>query len=96
MNALRRSCTDGFHTIAGNRCDLLTITSRSTDKEASLKRPAIVISARVHPGETNSSYAYGPLRYLVSDFEAAALRNQFVLKVVPMMNPDGVIHGNYR
>ena len=86
------------HTIAGNRCDILTITSRSNDKEEAMKRPAIVISARVHPGETNSSFAmHGLLRYLLSDQpEAISLRNSFVFKVVPMMNPDGVIHGNYR
>ena len=86
------------HTIAGNRCDILTITTRSNDKEEAMKRPAIVISARVHPGETNSSFAmHGLLRYLLSDQpEAISLRNSFVFKVVPMMNPDGVIHGNYR
>lgn len=28
--------------------------------------------------------------------EAKALRDQFVFKVVPMLNPDGVIVGNYR
>ena len=28
--------------------------------------------------------------------EAAALREQFVVKLVPMLNPDGVVAGNYR
>jgi len=28
--------------------------------------------------------------------EAAFLREHFIFKVIPMMNPDGVIHGNYR
>jgi len=24
------------------------------------------------------------------------LRTKFIFKIVPMLNPDGVIHGNYR
>lgn len=28
--------------------------------------------------------------------EAEAVREQFVFKVIPMLNPDGVINGNYR
>ena len=61
-------------------------------------KPAIIISARVHPGESNSSFAvHGLVAFLVSDTpEAEALRRQFVFKIVPMLNPDGVVHGNYR
>lgn len=39
----------------------------------------------------------GVLDYLGSDtLQAAALREKFVFKIVPMLNPDGVIVGNYR
>lgn len=39
----------------------------------------------------------GVLDYLTSDnLQATALRDTFVFKVVPMLNPDGVIVGNYR
>ena len=39
----------------------------------------------------------GFLEFIVSnDKEAKALREIFVFKVVPMLNPDGVIVGNYR
>ena len=39
----------------------------------------------------------GLLEFLVSDDEIAkTLRDRFVFKIVPMLNPDGVIIGNYR
>jgi murein tripeptide amidase MpaA len=39
----------------------------------------------------------GALQMLLSNTELAKeLRKHFVFKVVPMLNPDGVIHGNYR
>lgn len=52
----------------------------------------------MHPGETNSSFIVeGILDFLVSDApEAVALRDKYVFKIVPMLNPDGVIIGNYR
>ena len=54
--------------------------------------------ARVHPGETVSSWMMkGIIDFLCSDTEEAYyLRNSFVFKIIPMMNPDGVISGNYR
>ena len=58
----------------------------------------VIISARVHPGETNGSYMMrGVIRFLTSNApEAVALRDRFVFKIIPMINPDGVINGNYR
>ena len=39
----------------------------------------------------------GVIEFLVSNTaEAHALRENFVFKIVPMLNPDGVINGNYR
>lgn len=39
----------------------------------------------------------GVIDFLISDLEEAQiLRNNFVFKIVPMLNPDGVINGNYR
>jgi murein tripeptide amidase MpaA len=61
-------------------------------------RKAIIISSRVHPGESNSSFTMeGIMDFLLSnEKEAKHLRDTFVFKLVPMLNPDGVIVGNYR
>ena len=58
----------------------------------------IFISARVHPGETPCSFVmHGLLLFLTSDHpRARELREVAILKVVPMLNPDGVFLGNYR
>ena len=68
----------------------------NTSKKRSKR--AIVLSSRVHPGETNASWMMrGVLDFLTSDTkEAKGLREMFVFKVIPMLNPDGVINGNYR
>ena len=54
--------------------------------------------ARVHPGETVSSFVVkGFLNSLFSSLpEAQYLKSKFTIKVIPMQNPDGVIHGNTR
>ena len=37
----------------------------------------------------------GVIDYLLSD-AASSLRNKFLFRIVPMLNPDGVISGNAR
>lgn len=67
--------------------------------EANLHKQVVFLTARVHPGEANSSFMIqGVLDFLLSatSKEAQALRELFVFKVIPMLNPDGVINGNYR
>ena len=85
-------------TLAGNDCDLLTVTSFSSDPESLKARKGILISARVHPGETQASWMMkGIIDYLTGPtLDARILRDNFVFKIVPMLNPDGVINGNYR
>lgn len=61
-------------------------------------KKGVVFTARVHPGESNSSFiAEGLIDFLLGNSkEAVYLRNNYVFKIIPMINPDGVIYGNYR
>lgn len=61
-------------------------------------RKCIVISGRAHPGESNGSFMMqGFIEFLCGSSAAAVyLRKRIVFKVIPMLNPDGVVAGNYR
>ena len=54
--------------------------------------------ARQHPGETPGSIMMeGALDFLLGNsLEAELLRYFFTFYVIPILNPDGVVHGNYR
>ncbi|KAM5137745.1 cytosolic carboxypeptidase 2 isoform 2-T2 [Mantella aurantiaca] len=84
--------------LAGNTVYMMTITSPSVNPELATTKKAVVVTARVHPGETNGSWMMkGFLDFILSDSpDAQLLRDTFIFKVVPMLNPDGVIVGNYR
>ncbi|XP_071120373.1 uncharacterized protein [Mytilus edulis] len=85
-------------TLAGNLVYVLTITSPSQAPEDIKHKKAVVITSRVHPGECNASWMMkGFLDYLTGNSaDAKLLRDTFIFKIVPMLNPDGVIVGNYR
>ncbi|XP_075213726.1 nna1 carboxypeptidase [Lycorma delicatula] len=83
--------------LAGNNVYYLTVTSPSPIDEPKRKQ-AVVITGRVHPGETPSSWMMkGFMDFLTGDSsQARELREKFIFKLVPMLNPDGVIVGNNR
>lgn len=86
------------NSLANNFVYLLTITAPSQSLEEAKRKKVVVISSRVHPGESNASWMMkGFLDYLLSEEpDAKVLRHHFIFKVIPMLNPDGVIVGNYR
>lgn len=59
----------------------------------------ILITGRVHPGETAASFAMeGIIDFLVNtrDLRSHLLKKMFVFMLVPMINVDGVYHGHFR
>ncbi|KAI9103760.1 hypothetical protein DFS34DRAFT_298389 [Phlyctochytrium arcticum] len=89
-------------TLGGNEVALLTITDftpASTSVCPVRDRMYVFLSARVHPGESNSSHImHGLLSYLLSSTSDTAvfLRQHCIFKIVPMLNPDGVVNGSHR
>ena len=105
---VNRTCTFGnkdkvrktvlCRSLAGNDVDMLIVTNFCSIPEDIAVRKAIILTARVHPGESNASWMMkGVIEFLVSDDpKAQFLRDTYVFKIIPMLNPDGVIVGNYR
>lgn len=62
------------------------------------KKKYCIVGARVHPGETPASWMMqGFLKCLTgTSYQAEQLRKRVIFKIVPMVNPDGVVIGNYR
>ncbi|GAB1606704.1 cytosolic carboxypeptidase 2-like [Argonauta hians] len=82
-------------TRAGNSCFLITVTDFDCDDR---NKEGVVLSARVHPGESQASWMMRGVLYFLTGSHPTAqeLRKKFIFKIVPMLNPDGVIIGNYR
>ena len=71
--------------------------------DPSREKPIIFVTSRVHPGESNASWMMKGLMdmllYPSTDEErdmVEFLREEFEFYLVPMLNVDGVINGNYR
>ncbi|CAF0742118.1 unnamed protein product [Adineta steineri] len=85
------------YSVQKRRLDLLTIANPALLSKGQRKK-VVIITARVHPGETPSSYVcQGFIEFLISDNPIAQLlRDNIVFYIVPMLNPDGVFLGNQR
>ncbi|XP_037932330.1 cytosolic carboxypeptidase Nna1-like [Teleopsis dalmanni] len=84
--------------LAGNNVYYLTVTAPSPDEHSLRRKKSIVVSARVHPSETPSSWMMkGLMDFITGEtIVAKRLRHKFIFKLIPMLNPDGVIVGNTR
>lgn len=84
-------------TLSGLPVPVISISSRRHIGLEYKKRQGICISARVHPGETNSNFVFdGIMQFLLSPEGVHNLLCNYVFKLIPCLNPDGNVCGNYR
>ena len=85
-------------TICGNPLDILYISNFTSPHSVINARQSIIFTARVHPGETSGSYVIeSVINNLLNNSEQSNnLLDKYIFKIIPMLNPDGVIHGHYR
>lgn len=76
--------------VSGRSVPLIIFKSTS-----SVEVPVVVVTGRVHPGETPASFAVkGILDFLAQATpDSRRLRSRFEFRIVPMLNPDGVVLG---
>ena len=86
--------TVGYAPASFKPLQLLTIS----DDSVLTPKQTVWIHARTHPGETGPSFLLeGLIRAaLRDDALGRSLRQQYVFKIVPMHNIDGIVVGNYR
>lgn len=72
--------------LAGNDVDMLIVTNFSSDPVDIAVRKSVILTSRVHPGESNASWIMnGVIDFLISeDLNAKFLRDTFVFKIIPM------------
>jgi murein tripeptide amidase MpaA len=71
-------------------CDYLEISEFKNDLNKD-KKKTILLTSRVHPGESMASYV---IQYIIdylcgNSMEARILRENFVFYIIPMLNIDG-------
>jgi len=74
-------------------------TDEKNKRPFKFDKPTIFISARVHPGETPASFVLDGIWSILTNEKSEqgqVLREKFVFKVVPILNPDGVYRGYFR
>ena len=82
--------------ICGNPLDILYITNFNHPYKEIVNKPNIIFTARVHPGETPGSFVIENLINNLLNEKNMSLLDKYVFKIIPMLNPDGVINGHYR
>ena len=102
INSMYDVYQNGFTQVITTKSNNYNYFKNNYDKNNTSKildeRKAVVIIGRQHPGETVGSYVVkGCIDFLMGNSEEAKkLREIYVFKIVPMMNPDGVLVGNSR
>ena len=102
INSMYDILKNGITSIITTKSNNYSIIKNNYNKNDSSKvldeRKAVIIIGRQHPGETVGSYVVkGCIDFLMGNSEEAKkLREIYVFKIVPMMNPDGVLVGNSR
>jgi cytosolic carboxypeptidase protein 5 len=64
-----------------------------------VNKPIVFLTARVHPGESPASFVLnGIINFILNESseQARIIREKFVFKIIPILNPDGVYRGYYR
>jgi murein tripeptide amidase MpaA len=81
-------------TLGGRPCPILTVTAPGITSS----RDCLFLTGRIHPGESNGSVVlHGLIDFLLSRHPSAVyILEHCIVKIVPMINVDGVIEGFYR
>ena len=92
-------------TIIGNEVEYFTINTstlcpsiNNNNSSINKTKSGVVLFGRQHPSETVGSWTIkGAIDFLMGESdEANYLRDNFVFKIIPMINVDGVVCGNTR
>ena len=98
-NGMLDACEEPLVGADGTDCGCLRPEGGDRPRAFAPTKQVFLLTARVHPGETPASHVMDGLLELLlckHDPRARALRERFVFKIVPMINPDGVFRGHYR
>ena len=77
----------------------LTQMTIASNKALEEDRPVVFFTGRVHCGESPASYMLQGVLDKLTDFEnrqTAVLLDNYIFKIIPMLNPDGVARGYWR
>lgn len=80
--------------LTGLAIPILTFTNKNSKSK---EKKLILISCRIHPGESVGSYvAEGLMDKLLSEKVQSEVLDKVIIKLIPIINPDGVVFGNFR